>query len=108
MIQLTDTAKAKVQDLLQKQGKGGAFFRVGVKGGGCSGMTYDVKIDDQLAEGDKIWYVGELQVVCDSKSFMYLDGMLIDFQDALVGGGFQFKNPNATGSCGCGTSFTVS
>ncbi len=107
MIQLTQGAQEKVRELLVKQGGPNTVFRVSVKGGGCSGMTYDVKIDTEMREGDKLWVWGEITVVCDPKSLIYLEGMTIDYQDLLVGGGFQFKNPNASGSCGCGTSFAV-
>jgi iron-sulfur cluster assembly protein len=107
MIQLTDIAKNEVKKLLANQGKPDSFLRLGVKGGGCSGLSYDVKLDDQIQEFDREFEVDGVKVVSDSKSLVYLDGMTIDFSTELVGGGFRFVNPNASGSCGCGTSFSV-
>ena len=107
MIQLTEIAQKEVKRLLEQQNKPEAFLRIGVKGGGCSGLSYDVKIDDQKAEFDRAFEINGLKVVCDSKSLVYLDGMAIDYSTELVGGGFRFINPNASGSCGCGTSFSV-
>jgi iron-sulfur cluster assembly protein len=105
MIRLSEIAKEEVQKLLQ--GKPGAFVRVGVKGGGCSGLSYDVKIDDKQDPLDRVSEEGGIKVVCDTKSFVYLDNMTVDYSRELVGGGFRFVNPNASGSCGCGTSFSV-
>ena len=107
MIQLSENAKIAVERLIAEQKKPDAFLRIGVKGGGCSGMTYDVKLDERQNELDRVFDMNGIKVVCDSKSFIYLDGMTIDFSNALVGGGFHFINPNATGTCGCGTSFAV-
>ena len=107
MIQLSDSAKTAVGKLLAEQKKPNAFLRIGVKGGGCSGMTYDVKLDEQQDTLDRVFDLNGVKVVCDSKSFIYLDGMTIDFSNELVGGGFRFVNPNASGTCGCGTSFAV-
>ena len=106
MIQLTENARQEVKRLIGQQ-KPGSFLRVGVKGGGCSGLTYDIKFDDKMNEFDRAYEIDGVRVVCDSKSFIYLDGMAIDHSTELVGGGFKFINPNATGSCGCGTSFSV-
>lgn len=105
MIKLSENAQKEVKRLLE--GKPSTFLRVGVKGGGCSGMTYDVKFDDKQGEFDRVFEVDGLKLVCDSKSLVYLDGMTVDYSNELVGGGFRFINPNATGSCGCGTSFAV-
>ena len=107
MIKLSEIAQKEVARLLAQQAKPGAFLRVGVKGGGCSGMSYEVKIDDSAQEFDRVFEVGGVKLVCDSKSLVYLDGMIVDFSTELVGGGFRFVNPNAKGSCGCGTSFAV-
>lgn len=107
MIQLTDVAKQEVKKLIEQQKKESAFLRVGVKGGGCSGLSYDVKFDDKINEYDRVYEIDGVKVVCDSKSYIYLDGMAIDYSKELVGGGFKFINPNATGSCGCGTSFSA-
>ena len=107
MIQLTENAHKAVERLMSEQGKSGALFRVGVKGGGCSGMTYEVKFDDKQNEQDRLFDLNGVKLVCDIKSLLYIDGMTIDFSTELVGGGFRFINPKATGSCGCGTSFAV-
>ena len=107
MIQLSDNAKIAVSKLIAEQKKPDSFLRIGVKGGGCSGMTYDVKLDEKQEEFDRVFDLNGVKVVCDSKSFIYLDGMTIDFSNELVGGGFRFVNPNASGTCGCGTSFAV-
>ena len=107
MIQLSDSAKIEVQKLTAEQKRPDAFLRIGVKGGGCSGMTYDVKLDENEDSLDRVFDLNGIKVVCDSKSFIYLDGMTIDFSNELVGGGFRFVNPNASGTCGCGTSFAV-
>ena len=106
MIQLSDTAKNEVRRLTS-QHPAGAFLRVAVRGGGCSGLSYDVKFDTQCRDYDRSFEFDEIKLVCDSKSLVYLDGMMIDFSTELVGGGFRFINPNASGSCGCGTSFSV-
>ena len=109
MIQLSENAQRAILRLQQEQGRTGSLFRVSVKGGGCSGMTYDVKLDDTAAQGpqDRMYDINGVRLVTDVKSLLYLDGMTIDFSTELVGGGFRFVNPNAKGSCGCGTSFTV-
>jgi iron-sulfur cluster assembly protein len=106
MIHLSEIAKNEVKRLLSTQTPG-SFLRVGVKGGGCSGLSYDVKIDHEPNPSDRIFDVEGIKVVCDTKSFLYLDNMTIDYSKELVGGGFRFINPNATGSCGCGTSFSA-
>ena len=107
MINLTDKAKVEIKRLIDQQGRGGSFLRMGVKGGGCSGFTYDVKIDETLGEFDREFVYNDFKVVTDVKSLLYLDNMTVDFSTELVNGGFRFINPNASGSCGCGTSFSV-
>ena len=106
MITLTDKAQAEVKRLLGQQA-GVSFLRLGVKGGGCSGMSYDVKFDDKSQSDDRVFDVNGIKVACDSKSLLYLEGLSLDYSTELVGGGFKFINPNATGTCGCGTSFSV-
>lgn len=106
MIQLSENAKTEVQRLLGQE-KPGSFLRVSVKGGGCSGLSYDVKFDHLEQPYDRTFDLDGVRVVCDSKSLVYLDGMTVDFSKDLVGGGFRFVNPNASGTCGCGTSFSV-
>ena len=107
MIQLTEVAKEEVARLIKQQTKTGMFLRIGVKTGGCSGLTYDVKFDDQMHENDRTYEVQGIQIVSDTKSLLYLEGMVINYSRDLVGGGFKFTNPIATGTCGCGTSFSV-
>ena len=107
VITLTPNAQAQLARLLQQKGEPGYFRRVGVKGGGCSGMSYSVELDNKTDEFDKTFGEGASKIVVDQKSFVYLNGIEIDFSNELVGGGFQFRNPNASGSCGCGTSFSV-
>ena len=107
MIQLTGVAKEEVERLIKQQTKAGMFLRIGVKTGGCAGLTYDVKFDDQMHEHDRTYEIQGIQIVSDPKSLLYLEGMIIDYSKDLVGGGFKFTNPIATGTCGCGTSFSV-
>jgi len=85
----------------------GSFIRVGVEGGGCSGLTYKLEFDSQMRPDDKIFEDKGMKIVCDKKSFLYLIGTELDFTDGLNGKGFQFNNPNASRTCGCGESFSV-
>lgn len=107
MIQLTENAQKEVRRLLADHNKPDAFLRAAVKAGGCSGFNYDAHFDDKITEHDRVFDNNGLKVVSDIKSLLYLDGMTIDYSGELVGGGFRFLNPKATGTCGCGTSFTV-
>jgi iron-sulfur cluster assembly protein len=83
------------------------YLRVGVKGGGCSGFNYTLDLTDQKAEEDEVFDLHGVEVICDAKSFLYLNGVTIDFRDEVMGRGFVFNNPNASSSCGCGSSFSV-
>ncbi len=108
MIQLTERAAHEVRRIVSEQKLPEATaLRVGVKGGGCSGFSYTLGFDDQVSETDQIYEVDGVRVVCDPKSFLYLSGTQIDFEDNLMGRGFKFGNPNAAKSCGCGESFSV-
>lgn len=108
MIQLTDRATKEIRRIIEEQKMVEATaLRVGVKGGGCSGFSYTLGFDDQISEVDQITEVEGVRVVCDPKSFLYLNGTQIDFEDNLMGRGFKFGNPNAAKSCGCGESFAV-
>ena len=82
-------------------------LRVGVKGGGCSGFSYTLGFDDNVNETDQVNEVDGVKVICDPKSFLYLNGTEVDFEESLMGRGFKFTNPNASKSCGCGESFSV-
>lgn len=107
-IQVTEKALAKIRAAMAKEGispaKGG--LRLGVQGGGCSGLTYSVRFDTQPRERDRIFQFGDVRVFVDPKSFIYLHGMTLDYQETLTQQSFVFLNPNASKSCGCGTSFS--
>jgi iron-sulfur cluster assembly protein len=108
MIQLTDKARQEVREIIAAQNMpAGTFLRVGVAGGGCSGFTYNLRFDTQMNDGDQFEDQDGVRVVCDSKSFVYLEGSEVDFTDGLNGRGFVFRNPNASTTCGCGESFGV-
>jgi iron-sulfur cluster assembly protein len=107
MISLSDSAKKEVERLIAQRNDPSFFVRVGVKGGGCSGFVYTVDLDNQVNQWDRTYGEFPTKIVCDQKSFVYLSGMQMDYSTALVGGGFQFSNPNASGSCGCGKSFST-
>lgn len=108
MIEVTDAARDEAKRLLAQSDLGeNSFIRVGVKGGGCSGLMYDLDFDNNLKEDDKKMEDNGLTVVVDKKSFLYLIGTQLDFSGGLNGKGFQFINPNASRTCGCGESFAV-
>ena len=108
MISLSERAVKEVRRIIEEQSlPNGTALRVGVKGGGCSGFSYTLGFDDQVGETDQINEVNGVKVVCDPKSFLYLNGTHLDFEDNLMGRGFKFVNPNAAKSCGCGESFSV-
>ena len=107
-VLITERAVSEVVRIIDEQALGtGTALRVGVKGGGCSGFSYTLGFDDQINDTDQINEVDGIRVVCDPKSFLYLNGTMVDFEDSLMGRGFKFKNPNAAKSCGCGESFSV-
>jgi iron-sulfur cluster assembly protein len=107
-IQMTEAALKHVLSLRDKQGKD-LCLRVGVRNGGCSGMSYMMDFQDpsQIRDDDEMFDYDGFKIVCDRKSMLYLYGLVLDYSDALIGGGFQFTNPNASTSCGCGKSFGV-
>ena len=108
MIELTERATKEIRRILSDQSlTPGTALRVGVKGGGCSGFSYTLGFDDHVGEIDQLTEVDGVRVVCDPKSFLYLSGTQIDFEDNLMGRGFKFGDPNASKSCGCGESFSV-
>jgi iron-sulfur cluster assembly protein len=108
MVTVTPQAVREVKRLLEKEGKTGQALRLMVKGGGCSGLSYDLEFDTQARERDLVYEFEGLKVFVDPKSYLYLKGITLDFSGGLNGKGFQFKNPNATGSCSCGESFSIS
>ena len=108
MIGLTERAIKEVHRIVAEQNlPEQTFLRVGVKGGGCSGFSYTLGFDDSLAETDQVSEVKGVRVACDPKSFLYLNGTEVDFEENLMGRGFKFGNPNADKTCGCGESFSV-
>ena len=107
MITVTDSAKAKAMELMAEANKSGQFIRVGVEGGGCSGLMYRLDFDNVLSESDKEFENNGLKVVVDKKSFLYLVGTTLDYSGGLNGKGFVFNNPNANRTCGCGESFSL-
>lgn len=108
MIAITERALIEVKRIIEEQHlPDQTALRVGVKGGGCSGFSYTLGFDDRVSETDQVHEENGVKVVCDPKSFLYLNGTQIDFEDNLMGRGFKFGNPNASKTCGCGESFTV-
>jgi len=107
MITITENAKKKALELMSEDGKSGFFIRVGVKGGGCSGLMYDLTFDNEVGENDKSYEDKGMKVVMDKKSVLYLIGTTLDFSGGLNGKGFVFNNPNADRTCGCGESFSL-
>ena len=106
-VSMTPVAVSRVKELMTAQKLDDAFLRMGVRGGGCSGMTYDLQFDSELRKHDKQFEVDGVKVVVDVKSYLYLNGTTLDYVTQGLTGGFTFVNPNAKSSCGCGTSFTA-
>jgi iron-sulfur cluster assembly protein len=109
-IYVSDKAKSKVIQLMNEAGVSNDtsyFVRVGVVGGGCSGLTYKLDFDNEIKPMDQVFEDKGVKIVCDLKSFLYLVNTELDFSDGLNGKGFYFDNPNASRSCGCGESFAV-
>lgn len=108
MIKVNQRAKEKIMSLLAEEGRdNSSFIRVGVKGGGCSGLMYEMDFDSSLTEQDKLIEDNDIKIVVDKKSMLYLAGTELDFTDGLNGKGFSFINPNASRTCGCGESFSI-
>jgi len=108
MIKVTDQAKAKIHALKNDEGYSNNHnIRVSVKGGGCSGLMYDLNFDSTIEDGDQVFEDKGIKILVDKKSMLYLLGTTLDFSDGLNGKGFQFVNPNASRTCGCGESFAV-
>ncbi len=105
-VSVSEKAIEQVKKLKKKGDKEDHFLRLGVKGGGCSGLEYVVKLDTRRTEFDVSQLFDGLEVVVDSKSALYLQGATLDYTGEMIGSGFQFDNPNAKRGCGCGTSFT--
>jgi len=108
MIQISEQAAKKIEVLKSEDGApAGAFLRVKVKRGGCSGYSYKMEFDQVIGEKDKLFEMHGARVVVDDQSLLYLVGLTLDFEGGLNGKGFVFQNPNATKTCGCGSSFGV-
>ena len=109
MIQVSDTASKKIVDMMNHDGFDAAkdYVRVGVKSGGCSGLSYELKFDKEIGENDKIFEVNNVKIAVEKKSFLYLAGTILEFSGGLNGKGFVFNNPNASRTCGCGESFSL-
>ncbi|MCG3136796.1 MAG: hypothetical protein HJJLKODD_00632 [Phycisphaerae bacterium] len=108
-IALTERAAQEVKTIIEQNQLPAdkTYLRMGVKGGGCSGFSYALDLTEAKSEQDEEWDVHGVKVVCDQKSALYLDGVTVDFKDSVMGRGFVFNNPNASGTCGCGSSFSV-
>jgi|SRR3990170_8963099 len=106
-IEISQTAADQIRHLIQAKGLQGYGLRLGVKGGGCSGLTYGLDFENETKPGDKIEEVNGVKVFIDFKSYLYLRGTTLEFSTDPLKGGFSFRNPNAKKQCGCGTSFSV-
>jgi len=107
MVTVSEGAAKKLNSLIEESGFKTPFVRVAVKGGGCSGLSYDLSFDTEQQEGDTLAEDKGVQILIDMKSLLYLYGTELDFSDGLNGKGFQFINPNASRTCGCGESFAL-
>jgi iron-sulfur cluster assembly protein len=108
-VQVTERALKRIRIAMAKErispAEGG--LRLGITGGGCSGLSYNIRFDTQPRERDRIYQFDDVRVFVDPKSFIYLHGMVLDYEETLMRQGFNFINPNSTKSCGCGSSFSA-
>ena len=108
-IQVTERALKRIRAAMAKEGvsptEGG--LRLGIQGGGCSGLSYNIRFDSQPRERDRVYNFEDVRVFVDPKSFNYLHGMILDYEETLMRQGFNFINPHSTKSCGCGSSFSA-
>jgi len=108
-IQVTERALKRIRIAMAKEGvsptEGG--LRLGIQGGGCSGLSYNIRFDSQPRERDRVYNFEDVRVFVDPKSFIYLHGMILDYEETLMRQGFNFINPHSTKSCGCGSSSTM-
>ena len=109
MIQVSETAKQKVINLMTEEGFDATtdYVRVGVKSGGCSGLSYELNFDNKKDDSDKVFEDNNVRIIVDKKSFLYLVGTVLEYSGGLNGKGFVFNNPNAQRTCGCGESFSL-
>jgi len=107
-ITITERAAEKIKKVFSEHKMpDGSALRVGIKGGGCSGFSYTLDVTEKPADDDEVFECNGVRIVCDPKSYLYLNGTEVDYSDDLLKGGFVFNNPNATGTCGCGASFSA-
>jgi iron-sulfur cluster assembly protein len=109
MIQVSESASKKIVDMMKDDGFDATkdYVRVGVKSGGCSGLSYDLTFDKNIGENDKVFEDNNIRIAVEKKSFLYLAGTILEFSGGLNGKGFVFNNPNASRTCGCGESFSL-
>ena len=109
MIKVSPQARKQVMQMMKSDGYdvGSDFVRVGVKSGGCSGLSYELTFDNLLGDEDKLFEDNDVRIVVDKKSFLYLVGTTLEYSGGLNGKGFVFNNPNANRTCGCGESFSL-
>lgn len=109
MIKVSEEAKKKVSSLMSEEGFDvhNDYVRVGVRSGGCSGLSYELKFDKSQNEGDKVFEDNDVKIVVDKRSVLYLAGTILEYSGGLNGKGFVFNNPNAQRTCGCGESFSL-
>ena len=109
MIKVHETAKQKVSTLMKEEGYDPSrdYVRVGVKSGGCSGLSYELKFDSEIKKEDKVYEDNQVKIIVDKKSILYLAGTILEYSGGLNGKGFVFNNPNAQRTCGCGESFSL-
>jgi iron-sulfur cluster assembly protein len=109
MVKVDQTARERVISLMKEEGFDASrdYVRVGVKSGGCSGLSYDLSFDESISEDDKVFEDNDIRIAVDKKSFLYLVGTTLEYSGGLNGKGFVFNNPNAQRTCGCGESFSL-
>ncbi|MEE8584805.1 MAG: iron-sulfur cluster assembly accessory protein [Acidobacteriota bacterium] len=107
MLDLTDRAIDRLKEMVAEQSEAFAGIRFAVEAGGCSGFQYSMKLENDKQDGDEVIQLNGVQVFVDEQSLLYLDGTQIDYVQNWKGEGFQFSNPNVSGTCGCGESFSV-
>lgn len=107
MIQLTDRAIEQAKQIASNNQKAGCGLRIGITGGGCSGLSYKMDFDEKPGENDRVFEMNGLKIFVDPKAYLYLSNMTIDYHSDMMSSGFTFSNPNAKSTCGCGTSFSV-
>src|SRR3990170_1040150 len=106
-VNLSESAVKQVKQLIEAQNLEGVYLRMGVKGGGCSGLSYNLELDAEIGPHDKVFEIDGVKVAVDAKSYLYLNGTTLDYVTQGLTGGFTFVNPQAKSSCGCGTSFSA-